>query len=383
MAYDGLDGRRDAERCTRDELSVHRTHWSIENAGYDALQDRIEAGYLDSRLTDGTDHARASRIGTNSHAKSEDIGQIIVEASEEFKRERDCFDCEPEEDDDETTVAWMNTGKHALTYQKLGIFMWARHPDTGKYGWFTGGHVIDTCAAGFEEVAKEYDVKAAAASGAAKASYQRSAAVWRSPDKLPSFGHIIVFAQTALLEAGGDLPANVFCKYGVDAVAHASSGKTLRDFVIALRDAFITKRNDWMRKCKASGKCRVKVQARGPHCSRDKSDGFYTEIYDLPLPKEIFEGKKGASKVLAGDIAGWKEFIDAVASKVPGPKDRDRATSGNVADFFSLNAGTSAVLFGCDVRYSFDDGATSSEWLEACPGSWPDGPKEQDVLSFE
>ena len=354
-----------------------------KNAGYDALQARIDAGYLDSHLTDGVDAGKAARIGTNSHAKSEDIGQIIVEASEEFKRERDCFDCKPEKNDDETTVAWMNTGNYALTYQKHGVLKWTVHPDTGKPGWFPGGHVIDTCAAAFEAVAKEYDAKAAEASGSGKGAYKSRATGWRSPDKLPSFGVIMVFLQTALLEAGGDLPANVFCQYGVNAVAHASSGKTLRDFVMSLRAAFITKRNDWMRKCKASGKCRVKLQGRGPHCSRDKSDGFYTEIFDLPLPKEIFEGKTGASKVLAGNFAGWREFIDAVASKVPGPKDRDRANPSNIADFFSLNAGTSAVLFGCDVRYSFDDGATSSEWLEACPGSWPDGAKEQDVRSFE
>lgn len=280
----------------------------------------------------------------------------------------------------------MNTSKHALTYQELGIFKWGINPDTGKPSWFTGGHVIDTCAAKFEEVAKEYDAKAADARAAgdteSAGGYSRTASLWRSPDRLPSFGHIIVFAQTALLEAGCDLPANVFCKYGVNAVAHASSGKTLRDFVIALRDAFITKRNDCMRKCKALGKCRVKVQGRGPHCSLTKCDGFYTDIYDLSLPKKIFESTVGASKVLAGDFAGWKEFIDAVASKVPGPKDRDRATSWNVADFFSLNAGTSAVLFGCDVRYSFDDGSTSGVWLEACPGSWPEGANKQDVRKF-
>ena len=362
---------------------MHRTHWSIQNAGYDELQDRVDAGYLDSRLTDGIDQGRAGRIGTNSHTKSEDIGQIIVEASEEFKRERDCFDCKPEEDDDKTTVAWMNTGKHANTYQKEGIFMWARHPDTGKPGWFTGGHVIDTCATEFEKVAKEYDAKAAEASGSVKAGYITKAMGWRSPDKLPSFGVVMVFLQTALLEAGGDLPANVFCYYGVNAVAHASSGKTLRDFVMSLRAAFITKRNDWMRKCKASGKCRVKLQGRGPHCSRDKSDRFYTDIYDLPLPKEIFEGWTGASKLLAGNFAGWKEVIDAVASKVPGPKDKDRATPLNVADFFALDTRHSAVLFGCDIRYSFDDGETSSEWLEACPGSWPKGADEQDVRKFE
>ena len=362
---------------------MHRTHWSIQNAGYDELQDRVDAGYLDSRLTDGIDQGRAGRIGTNSHTKSEDIGQIIVEASEEFKRERDCFDCKPEEDDDKTTVAWMNTGKHANTYQKEGIFMWARHPDTGKPGWFTGGHVIDTCAAAFEEKAEEYEEKAKEAKDAgntgAQSRYTGLAKAWRSPDYLPSFGIIMVFAQTALLEAGGELPANVFCQYGVNAVAHASSGKTVRDFVMSVRAAFITKRNDWMRKCKASGKCRVKVQGRGPHSSRDKSDGFYTNIYDLSLPKEIFEGT-GGSKVLAGDFAGWKDFIDAVASKVPGPKDRDRATLLNVGAFFSMNAGTSAVLFGCDVRFLFDDGFTSSEWLEACPGSWPKGADEQDVL---
>ena len=309
-----------------------------------------------------------------------------MEASEELKRERDCFDCKPEKDDDETTVAWMNTGNYAVTYQKEGIFMWGLNPDTGKPGWFTGGHVIDTCAAAFEGVAKEYDAKAADAREAGDpetaGGYSRTAALWRSPDKLPSFGHIIVFAQTALLEAGGDLPANVFCNYGVDAVAHASSGKTLRDFVMSLRAAFITKRNDWMGKCKASGKCRVKVQGRGPHCSRDKSDKFYTEIFDLSLPKEIFEGWKGASKLLAGDFAGWKEFIDAVASKVPGPTDKDRATSWNIASFFSLDKGHAAVLFGCDVRYKFDDGSTSSAWLEACPGSWPKGADEQDVRKF-
>ena len=71
-----------------------------------------------------------------------------------------------------------------------------------------------------------------------------------------------------------------------------------------------------------------------------------------------------------------------MASKVPGPKDKDRATSGNVAAFFSLDKGHSAVLFGCDIRYSFDDGFTSSEWLEACPGSWPKGANEQDVRKF-
>ena len=54
--------------------------------GFDALQDRIDAGYLDSRLTDGADQVRVARIGTNSFKKSEDIYQIIAEASEELKR---------------------------------------------------------------------------------------------------------------------------------------------------------------------------------------------------------------------------------------------------------------------------------------------------------
>ena len=71
-----------------------------------------------------------------------------------------------------------------------------------------------------------------------------------------------------------------------------------------------------------------------------------------------------------------------MASKVPGPKDKDRATPANVAAFFSLDKGRAAVLFGCDVRYSFDEGSTSSEWLEACPGSWPKGANEQDVRKF-
>ena len=54
--------------------------------GFDALQDQIDAGYLDSRLTDGADQVRVARIGTNSFKKSEDIYQIIAEASEELKR---------------------------------------------------------------------------------------------------------------------------------------------------------------------------------------------------------------------------------------------------------------------------------------------------------
>ena len=65
---------------------MHRTHWSIQNAGYGPLQDRIDSGYLDSRLTDGADQVRVARIGTNSFKKSEDIYQIIAEASEELKR---------------------------------------------------------------------------------------------------------------------------------------------------------------------------------------------------------------------------------------------------------------------------------------------------------
>jgi len=59
------------------------------HTGFDALQDRIDAGYLgylDSRLTDGADQVRVARIGTNSFKKSEDIYQIIAEASEELKR---------------------------------------------------------------------------------------------------------------------------------------------------------------------------------------------------------------------------------------------------------------------------------------------------------
>ena len=61
--------------------------------GFDALQDRIDAGDLDSRLTDGADdQVRMARIGTNSMRKYQDFSRIGTKSNSDQKLGRDWWD---------------------------------------------------------------------------------------------------------------------------------------------------------------------------------------------------------------------------------------------------------------------------------------------------
>ena len=140
-------------------------------------------------------------------------------------------------------------------------------------------------------------------------------------------------------------------------------GEDFARAVLAERKLFIDARNAWLERYKAGeeGLPDILVQARGPQAPLDKfEERFYTRVFQVKIPAWAFEGKTGASRILAEDPE-TKEllaFIEAAAGAVVTGK--DRVSVGNVAHFLSLDDGLSCVLYGCDVRWSFDGGKT---WL--------------------
>ena len=147
------------------------------------------------------------------------------------------------------------------------------------------------------------------------------------------------------------------------AIAGAIGGEDFARAVLAERKLFIDARNAWLERYKAGeeGLLDILIQGRGPQAPLDKFEArFYTRVFQVKIPAWAFEGKTGASRILAEDPE-TKEllaFIEAAAGAVVTGK--DRVSVGNVAHFLSLDDGLSCVLYGCDVRWSFDGGKT---WL--------------------
>ena len=129
---------------------------------------------------------------------------------------------------------------------------------------------------------------------------------------------------------------------------------------MAERDAFIRELNAWRERYKAGeeGLEDPLVQGRGPQGAPDQRDRFYTRVFRVKMPAWAFEGETGARRIIRGDPE-TKEllaFIKAAARAVV--TGEDRVSVGNVADFLRLDDGHSCVLYGCDVRWSFDGGKT-------------------------
>ena len=99
------------------------------------------------------------------------------------------------------------------------------------------------------------------------------------------------------------------------------------------------------------------VQAFPVH-SIEAANRFYTRVFQVKMPAWAFEGKTGARRILAEDPE-TKEllaFIKAAARAVV--TGEGRVSLSNVRHFLSLDYESSCVLFGCDVRWSFDGGKT-------------------------
>ena len=147
------------------------------------------------------------------------------------------------------------------------------------------------------------------------------------------------------------------------AISRAMGGEDFARAVLAERKLFIDARNAWLERYKAGeeGLPDILVQGRGPQAPLDKfEERLYTRVFQVKIPAWAFEGKTGASRILAEDPE-TKEllaFIEAAAGAVVTGK--DRVSVDNVRDFLSLDDGLSCVLYGCDVRWSFDGGMT---WL--------------------
>jgi len=159
----------------------------------------------------------------------------------------------------------------------------------------------------------------------------------------------------------GKLDVSVYCKYGVEAVARAKGGEKFAVAALEERAAFIRERNAALASYKAGekGLVDVLVQVRGPQARPDEKDRFYTKVFEVKMLAWAFESTTGARRLLKGE-SQLKAFIYVAASAVvTGP---DRVNPANVANFLSLKDGTSCVLFGCDVRWSFDGGRT---WIDS------------------
>ena len=145
------------------------------------------------------------------------------------------------------------------------------------------------------------------------------------------------------------------------AISRAIGGEDFARAVLAERKLFIDARNAWLERYKAGeeGLEDPLVQARGPQAPLDTFEArFYTRVFQVKMPAWAFEGKTGARRILAEDPE-TKEllaFIKAAARAVV--TGEGRVSLSNVRHFLSLDYESSCVLFGCDVRWSFDGGKT-------------------------
>ena len=163
---------------------------------------------------------------------------------------------------------------------------------------------------------------------------------------------------------GHDAVRRILLRFrSAQAVSRAIGGDDFARAVLAERKLFIDARNAWLERYKAGeeGLPDILMQARGPQAPLDKFEArFYTRVFQVKIPAWAFEGKTGASRILAEDPE-TKEllaFIEAAARAVV--TGVDRVSVDIVRHFLSLDDGSSCVLFGCDTRWSFDGGKT---WL--------------------
>ena len=161
---------------------------------------------------------------------------------------------------------------------------------------------------------------------------------------------------------GHDAVRRILLRFrSAQAVSRAIGGEDFALAVLAERKLFIDARNAWLERYKAGeeGLPDILMQARGPQAPLDKfEERLYTRVFQVKIPAWAFEGKTGASRILAEDPE-TKEllaFIEAAAGAVV--TGVDRVDVGNVRDFLSLDDGLSCVLYGCDTRWSFDGGMT-------------------------
>jgi hypothetical protein len=161
---------------------------------------------------------------------------------------------------------------------------------------------------------------------------------------------------------GHDAVRRILLRFrSAQAVARAIGGEDFARAVLAERKLFIDARNAWLERYKAGeeGLEDILIQARGPQAPLDKFEArFYTRVFQVKIPAWAFEGKTGARRIIEGDTETKEllEFIRAAARAVV--TGEERVSVGNVADFLSLDDGHSCVLYGCDVRWSFDGGKT-------------------------
>ena len=346
---------------------------------YDMLDDRAVLEYFDSNKGTGKgDFARLARIGTNGDYKSRDIFQIGARISGEVHEEYGRFDPPILESDARHVVAKKRISKGFLRLAGIGMFKW----DVVKKTWYTGGELSTCISAANHRRADEWEAKAETATEArnfgAASGYKAAAKRWRSPDAIPSDGAVAVFFTVKNLEYGGDMKENVYCWFGVDATAHAASGLSVRDFVMSEKKKNIKSRNDYFEECKASGKCEIWIQFRGPHGSQESADEFYTEIYKVRLDTWVFEGKAGARRILKGEHRGLLHAFEAAASTVPGPTG-GRVDVDNIRDWLSLDEGHASVIYGNDWRYSKDN---MESWHGMFPGPWPENAGKMRVISY-
>jgi len=343
---------------------------------FDQLDARAKLQYLDSNKGTGKgDPGRLGRIGTNADYKSREIFQIGANVAGEVYEEYGRFDPPILDNDEPHVVAKKTISKAFFGLRDVGLVKW----DDVKKTWYNGGDIFTCISAENHRRADEFEAKADAASGNAKASYRGTATYWRSPDAIPTDGTLAVGFLAKYLEYDGDMNENVYCWFGVDATTHAASGKSVRDFVMSEKKKNIKWRNDYFEECKKSGKCVIWIQFRGPHGSQESADEFYTNIYKVQLDKWVFYGETGARRILKGEHLGLKHLFEAAASTVPGPTE-GRVNVGNVAHFLSLDESYASVYCGNDYRVSNDN---MESWHGLFPGPWPENAvSKKRVISY-
>jgi len=339
--------------------------------GYDAVTNMAKCGYFDSAILEGsTDAGRAARIGTNSDRKLRELIDIYVWSSvDAYDDESRQFDFAPR-NEDAADAAWREIGSKICVFADAGLVSF----DYERRSWFCAGRFWQALDVHLEARAREYDALAATATSSDQFGYRTQASHWRSVLSRPTLSTVMVCLQTRFLYHGGQPAFNIYCEYGVRGVARAKGGEDLRAVTMEMRREYIQRRNAGLTPYRNGvlGLQSVYMQARGPHAALDVEDRFYTSPMNVgAIPSWAF-GEGGAKRVLNDEYPPLLAFINAAAARVPGPS-HPRPTVNNVRNFLSLKPESSAVLFGCDVRYCFDgdacfeDGAT---WIQTA-APWP------------
>lgn len=316
---------------------------------FEALDDLTKCGWFDSINVDGcTNGARACRIGTCGWDCWTDLIDVMaIAATEHYDEKAGKFDwglCDQPDEDG----AWCRIGKRMLVLEKVGLVQFDKKEKT----WVPWGPVWKKLYAAFAARAKAHE-EAGTLVGAT--------VLLKEPESVPTLATLMVAYFAMYIRHEGKLDVSVYCKYGVEAVARAKGGEKFAVAALEERAAFIRERNAALASYKAGekGLVDVLVQARGPQARPDEKDRFYTKVFEVKMLAWAFESTTGARRLLKGE-SQLKAFIYVAASAVvTGP---DRVNPANVANFLSLKDGTSCVLFGCDVRWSFDGGRT---WIDS------------------